>query len=423
MAVLVTGGGWAFTASPAAAQSAAEMSDEWKFLADTNSERAAAGLSELQMAAAVVPGARDHSATQARENRLWHTELRDSIAPDVPCWTRLGENVGYGGSEAIVHAALMASPEHRANLLGDFNVVGIGVVHSDERTWVTQQFAKTTCAVAIQGPDSASRCGDDTRPVVTKDPASGGYWVLGDNGAVHSFGGAAFHGSLANQQLSQPIVDMATTPSGNGYWLVAADGGVFSFGDARFFGSAGSVKLNQSIVGISSTVSGNGYWLVARDGGIFSFGDALFLGSTGSVRLNQPIVGMTSAPGGGGYNLVAADGGIFSFGTARFYGSTGASKLNQPIAGMATTPSGNGYWLVAADGGIFSFGGAVFRGAVSDIGLCAPARSVSITSTRSGAGYWVQTVAGNMFAFGDATDHGDPQRTGAALVGVSAARS
>jgi len=34
-----------------------------------------------------------------------------------------------------------------------------------------------------------------------------------------------------------PIVGMAATPTGKGYWLVGADGGVFTFGDAVFFGN------------------------------------------------------------------------------------------------------------------------------------------------------------------------------------------
>ena len=78
---------------------------------------------------------------------------------------------------------------------------------------------------------------------------------------------------------------MATTPSGGGYWIVGSDGGVFSYGDAQFFGSTGGVALNAPIVGITATPTGNGYWLIAQDGGVFSFGDAPFLGApTGHVR-------------------------------------------------------------------------------------------------------------------------------------------
>ncbi|MHB8287723.1 MAG: hypothetical protein ACYDEY_00500 [Acidimicrobiales bacterium] len=30
---------------------------------------------------------------------------------------------------------------------------------------------------------------------------------------------------------------MAATSDGKGYWLVGSDGGIFSFGDAKFYGS------------------------------------------------------------------------------------------------------------------------------------------------------------------------------------------
>ena len=92
-----------------------------------------------------------------------------------------------------------------------------------------------------------------------------------------------------------PIVGVAATPDGNGYWVVGSDGGIFTFGDAAFYGSEGGTQLNAPIVGLAATPDGKGYWLVAADGGIFTFGDAPFYGSTGALHLNAPIVGM--APG------------------------------------------------------------------------------------------------------------------------------
>ena len=41
---------------------------------------------------------------------------------------------------------------------------------------------------------------------------------------------------------------MSATPSGKGYWLLGRDGGVFSFGDARFYGSTGGMHLNKPII-------------------------------------------------------------------------------------------------------------------------------------------------------------------------------
>jgi beta-lactamase class A len=251
-------------------------------------------------------------------------------------------------------------------------------------------------------------------PVVamTDTPGGNGYWLVGRDGGVFSFGDAVFHGSTGGLALNQPIVGMAATPDGNGYWLVAADGGVFTFGDAVFHGSTGSIALNEPIVGMAPTRDGNGYWLVAADGGIFSFGDALFHGSTGAIALNQPVVSMAVTHDGNGYWLVAADGGIFSFGDAVFHGSTGNIALNQPVVSMAATPDGAGYWLAARDGGIFSFGDATFSGsALSDV------QTPALTITASGAGYRV-AYGHTPSPFGPAVTNYLAQRTGTVTAAV-----
>jgi hypothetical protein len=85
-----------------------------------------------------------------------------------------------------------------------------------------------------------------------------------------------------------------------GYWMVGRDGGIFSYGDAAFSGSTGNIKLNQPIVGMAADPDGKGYWFVAADGGVFAF-DAPFFGSTGAMKLNKPIVGMAATPTGQGY--------------------------------------------------------------------------------------------------------------------------
>ena len=56
-----------------------------------------------------------------------------------------------------------------------------------------------------------------------------------------------------NLHLNLPIVGIAATSDGEGYWLVGSDGGVFSFGDAKFYGSTGSLHLNKPIVGLAVT--------------------------------------------------------------------------------------------------------------------------------------------------------------------------
>jgi hypothetical protein len=92
---------------------------------------------------------------------------------------------------------------------------------------------------------------------------------------------------------------MAASPDGRGYWLVGADGGVFSFGDARFYGSTGGVDLRRPVVGMAASPDGRGYWLVGADGGVFTFGDARFWGSAGRTIVAQPVAGIVPSPLGG----------------------------------------------------------------------------------------------------------------------------
>ena len=91
---------------------------------------------------------------------------------------------------------------------------------------------------------------------------------------------------MTGTRLNGPIIASVATPTGHGYYMVGSDGGVFSFGDARFHGSTGGMHLNKPIVGISPTPDNRGYWLVASDGGVFAF-DAPFRGSMGGTHLDQ----------------------------------------------------------------------------------------------------------------------------------------
>jgi uncharacterized protein YkwD len=379
-AALVGPGASPATAAPSA--SGAEM----EFLQLLNRTRSDHGLAALQSDPGLIPIAREWSGAMASASKLSH---RQDLAAQVEArvtrsWTRVGENVGRGGSVAGLHDAFLASPGHRANVVGQYNRVGVGVVITGDTIWVTFNF--------MQGPAITGATGGS--------PPSGNLWMTSAAGEVWAYGSAPHRGAAAGGRLAQPVVGMARTPSGNGYWLVAGDGGIFTYGDAGYFGSTGAMRLQQPIVGMAPTPTGNGYWLVAGDGGIFAFGDAKFRGSTGGMRLNQPVLGMASTPSGDGYWLVARDGGIFAFGGARFQGSTGAMRLQQPIVGMASTRSGRGYWLTAADGGVFAFGDAPFHGSTGGTPLSAPISGIA--TTPSGGGYRMVGRDGRVYSFGDA---------------------
>jgi len=231
-----------------------------------------------------------------------------------------------------------------------------------------------------------------------------GYYLGGAFGEVAKFGDAKGYGDANSLNLNAPIEDIQQVPFGEGYWLLGADGGVFSYGpDAHFLGSTGGKKLNAPIVGMAPR-DPDGYYFVGMDGGVFAYGsDAPFHGSTGGKTLNAPIMGMAVNPVGDGYWLVGEDGGVFSYGDAPFHGSTGGKQLNAPIVGMAPTPDGTGYWLVGADGGIFAYHAPFFGSLggthVDDI--------IDIAPSPTGRGYWLVGADGGVFAYGDAVNYGN----------------
>jgi hypothetical protein len=126
-------------------------------------------------------------------------------------------------------------------------------------------------------------------------PDDKGMYLAGADGKVYALlGDGTFQGDASSIPLNAPIVGMAVDPLTGGYWLLGKDGGVFSYG-APFYGSTGGLRLNQPVIAMSPTGDGGGYWFTALDGGVFSYGDAQFWGSTGSIHLNQPVVGMSGS--------------------------------------------------------------------------------------------------------------------------------
>ncbi len=212
-----------------------------------------------------------------------------------------------------------------------------------------------------------------------------------------------------------PPVTSSGTASSHGYWLIGSDGGIFSFGSAQFYGSTGSLKLQRPVVGIVPTKDDAGYWLDASDGGVFSFGDTQFYGSIPGLglnpagsglpnSLNAPIVGMVPSNDDGGYFMVARDGGVFAFGDARFAGSCpGIGGCSGAAVAVMPDASGNGYWLVTQTGTVYTFGDASYDGAPGNTG----SPVTSAVSTPNGGGYWILTANGTVYNYGNAANLGD----------------
>lgn len=99
----------------------------------------------------LVSIARSWSRNMDERNRLYHrSNLKDRVNAVVTReWSALGENVGTGGDVDSLHRAFMDSAPHRANILGGYNYVGIGVSKTDGKTiWVTVNFMKSSARLA-----------------------------------------------------------------------------------------------------------------------------------------------------------------------------------------------------------------------------------------------------------------------------------
>lgn len=115
------------------------------FLRLLNDERAAQGLAPLTTYWDLEDDAHAQTERMIDAGQIYHNpDLAQVVGP---VWSRLGENVGVGGTVETLHRAFMNSPGHKANVLGDYTHVGIGAQRDDDqKLWVTLVFMKATVA-------------------------------------------------------------------------------------------------------------------------------------------------------------------------------------------------------------------------------------------------------------------------------------
>ncbi len=132
-----------------------------------NFARREAGLGELADADALAQSARDksldilscdsfsHSAC-GREFTYW---MKETGYMSSPCW-RVGENLAWGtgeyGSVRSIFTAWMRSPDHRANVLGDFDETGlslqVGTLEGNPGTRVWAEHFGSHCDAPVAQP-------------------------------------------------------------------------------------------------------------------------------------------------------------------------------------------------------------------------------------------------------------------------------
>src|SRR5207247_1000124 len=110
--------------APAARPHVAIGTGQWGLI---NQDRAAAGLPALRWNACLAAIATQNAARMAAQGFISHT---NGPTLDLGCHlgSRAGENVGYlsnGINDVKMNAMFMASPAHRANILGPYRYVGV----------------------------------------------------------------------------------------------------------------------------------------------------------------------------------------------------------------------------------------------------------------------------------------------------------
>lgn len=121
--------------------------DESKMISLVNQDRASNGLKPLTFDAGLRAGALAHSQDMADNNYFSHTsptqgDFNTRIKAAGVQYNGAGENIAEYGSVESAETAFMNSPGHRANILGDYTRIGIGIVNHNGSYYITQWFAK-----------------------------------------------------------------------------------------------------------------------------------------------------------------------------------------------------------------------------------------------------------------------------------------
>ena len=128
----------------ALAMPALASAEESEFIGLINQRRSAAGLGPLSEFWDLTDDARVHTAAMISAGQIYHSTNAE-LSSYTTGWARLGENVGMGPNPSLLHQAFMNSPGHRANILGDYDRVGVGTARSGDGTlFVTVLFMKSS---------------------------------------------------------------------------------------------------------------------------------------------------------------------------------------------------------------------------------------------------------------------------------------
>lgn len=167
-----------------------------------NSYRSSNGRASLGRSACLSGIARSWAMQMGQRSKLAHSNdtysgiydssldyIKQTTAQCGNTWQRLGENVGVGADSGGIFNAFVASPGHRANLVGDFTHTGVGAYRSaDGRLWIAQVFAKCpSCGSPYtKTPRSVGEPGSNLRDTMTGgQKLTSGQQIYSKNGSYY----------------------------------------------------------------------------------------------------------------------------------------------------------------------------------------------------------------------------------------------
>jgi uncharacterized protein YkwD len=133
-----------------------DLQAERELLDKANADRAKAGLSPLKPDEGLARAARKHAATMAAQKQISHQFSGEPSPSDRIAAVsnlhlkRVGENLAVAPNVEDAHDALMASAQHRDNLLSPkFNVAGFGVFREGHAIYVAQDFGLSMATYSV----------------------------------------------------------------------------------------------------------------------------------------------------------------------------------------------------------------------------------------------------------------------------------
>jgi hypothetical protein len=316
-------------------------SAEASLLGRVNADRKGNGLGTLADDGAAAALARRWAQHMADVNRLEHNpSLSNDVSREVTNqWTRIGENVGTGQDASSLYDAFMRSSAHRANILGDYNRIGLGAYRDDRGTmWVTMVFVKGPAVAHAASAEFASFSEAVQRQYLdflgrSSDMSGLGYWHrsltagVDEAAMIESFLSSQEFGATARPVVRLYLAYFNRIPDYNGltYWINAFRGGrsLISISDTfaqsdEFRSTYGSLSDDQfvdqvyrNVLGRNADADGRAYWVgqmrqgkVTRGGLMVNFSESgeYTAGTSANVDVIVTYVGMLRrSPDSNGY--------------------------------------------------------------------------------------------------------------------------